>query len=151
MTTRPSTVRSSNSDLRFPGRFWLALVLLVLLAGAGTLFASPVGRRLLANPAGGAIQTDISTIVVRGDPQQNHLFDPPVVQIEAGSTLTWSFADYGRSGGESAVPHDVVFADARSPIQTEGSYSRTFNTPGTYSYVCSLHPFMAGRIEVVAP
>jgi plastocyanin len=123
-------------------------VFVVLIALA--LATAPPLRRLLANPAGGAAQQGVTEIVVRGDATQNHLFDPPVVQVPAGTTLTWSFADYGPNGGEAAVPHDVVFVDERSPLITTGSYSRTFDQPGTYRYVCSLHSFMEGRVEVVA-
>jgi plastocyanin len=87
---------------------------------------------------------------VRGDPAQNHLFDPPVVQVPAGTSLTWTFADTGANGGEELVPHDVVFDDERSPLLASGTYTRQFDTPGTYRYVCSLHSFMEGVVIVTA-
>jgi plastocyanin len=137
---------------RLPVVRWLVaggglLLALVLIA----LFVSPPGRRLLARPTASMPAIGISEIAVRGDPNQNHLYDPPVVQVPLGTTITWDFVDYGPNGGEPAVPHDVVFSNLRSPIVTTGQWSHTFTEPGSYTYYCSLHSFMEGRIDVVAP
>jgi plastocyanin len=35
-------------------------------------------------------------------------------------------------------------------LDTDGTYSFTFTTPGTYKYFCSLHPHMTGTIVVEA-
>lgn len=129
----------------------LLVVLGLLLASALVFLVLPPGKRLIAGPARGAPVTGVTQIQVLGDAQQNHVFAPAVVQVPVGTTLTWTFADTGASGGGEPVPHDVVFAAERSPIQAVGSYQRTFTAPGSYSYVCSLHPFMEGRVEVIAP
>jgi plastocyanin len=143
---QPATPRYGNLVLR-----WVAIVGGGLLVFAFIyLFVSPPGRRLLAQPTSAQPVVNVNQIAVRGDVAQNHLFDPPVVQVPVGTTITWNFVDYGPNGGEAPVPHDVVFSSVRSPIFETGSFSHTFTEPGTYTYFCSLHAFMEGRIEVVA-
>lgn len=127
---------------------WPLIVAALLLVTAAALYAAlPPVRRFVARPTAAPAITGITTIAVRYDAQQNHVFDPPVVRILAGTTLTWEFADGGASGADPAR-HDVVFAAQRSPIIERGSYQQTFAAPGTYRYVCSLHPFMEGVVEV---
>jgi plastocyanin len=37
----------------------------------------------------------------------------------------------------------------RSPLLVKGqSHTQTFAAPGTYEYVCGLHPAMKGTVEV---
>jgi plastocyanin len=46
--------------------------------------------------------------------------------------------------------HDVDFSSlGESPDMRKGeTYSMTFDTPGTYSYICGIHLFMKGTVEV---
>jgi plastocyanin len=63
--------------------------------------------------------------------------------VKAGDTVTWTNKD-----GE---PHTVVSEDGlfRSKALDEGdSYSFTFSKPGTYKFICSIHPQMKGTITV---
>jgi amicyanin len=71
-------------------------------------------------------------------------FGPQEVRIKAGSTVTWT--------NEDDIPHTVVSPhNFRSKVlDTDGTYSFTFTTPGTYKYFCSLHPHMTGAIVVEA-
>jgi amicyanin len=69
---------------------------------------------------------------------------PASIEVEAGSTVTWMNHD--------AVPHNVRLP---APIDVVGdmlragqSLSLRFNEPGEYSYVCSPHPYMKGKITV---
>lgn len=49
-------------------------------------------------------------------------------------------------------PHAVVSADAQfkpSPaMDTDGRFALVFAKPGTYTYFCSIHPHMVGKIIV---
>ncbi len=75
-------------------------------------------------------------------------FSPAQVTIKAGQTVEW------RNGGnvahtvtETSTPRTFGSADIR-PGQT---FTQTFSTPGTYNYVCSIHPDrMQGSIVVTA-
>lgn len=123
-------------------------IAIVLLA---VWLAIPSTRRWLANPTGQPAQEGVTTILVRGDLWQNHLFAPAVVRVPVGSTITWTFADNGPTGQGSVAPHNVVGAGWASPVIGLGSYEHTFTEPGTYRYVCTLHTNMDGVVEVVAP
>jgi amicyanin len=72
----------------------------------------------------------------------NFTFGPQEVKVKAGTTVTWT--------NEDDIPHTVVSPNAfRSKVMdTDGTYSFTFTTPGTYKYFCSLHPHMTGTIVV---
>jgi amicyanin len=72
----------------------------------------------------------------------NFAFDPAALTVKSGSTVTWTNND--------VVAHTVTFTDvANSPILNRGNkFSRTFSQAGTYSYICSIHPFMHGTVVV---
>lgn len=71
----------------------------------------------------------------------NFQFQPSSVTIQKGDTVTWTNKD--------TVAHDVKFQDSESPnLNKGGSYSKTFNSPGTYSYICEIHPYMKGMVIV---
>jgi len=74
----------------------------------------------------------------------NFSFSPNTLTLSAGGTVTWTNHDN--------VPHVVSSADnqfKKSPLlKTSQSFSHTFATTGTYSYFCSVHPLMTGKIIV---
>lgn len=122
-------------------------VLLVLLLTFATVAPA---RRMVASFMSSTPQVGVNAVLVRGDALQGHVFAPAVVQVPVGSTITWMFADSGANGSGEAVPHNVVGTGFASPVLTTETYSYTFTKPGSYQYVCTLHAFMSGRVEVVA-
>ena len=55
------------------------------------------------------------------------------------------------SGGALAITHTVTFSGGTidSGAMAQGSlFSHTFTTPGTYPYICTIHPFMHGTVVV---
>lgn len=67
-------------------------------------------------------------------------FAPAKVSIEAGETVRWNWR-----GG---VQHDVVGDGFKSKVMAKGTFSHTFDEPGTYDYVCRVHPTMKGTVTV---
>jgi plastocyanin len=71
-------------------------------------------------------------------------FNPGTVTIKAGGKVTWT--------NDDSVGHDVTADDfeSGSPGGIDGgsTYSHTFKKPGTYDYVCSVHPGMKGAVKV---
>jgi plastocyanin len=79
---------------------------------------------------------------------QGYAFSPSSITIEAGDTVTWTNLD--------TAPHDVAVTNGpdhfHSPLLSRGqSWSFTFRVPGSYSYVCSVHPGMDASLVVAAP
>jgi plastocyanin len=75
----------------------------------------------------------------------NMKFSPADVTVKIGDTVTWKFSD--------KFPHAVQGIGDRamginSPIFDKGEWSYTFTAPGTYRYLCSLHPEMRGTVTV---
>ncbi len=71
------------------------------------------------------------------------LFGPEKLQIKAGGTATWTNVDDS--------PHWIAVQGAKmnTPVMVKGqSASLKFDKPGTYGYLCGLHPAMKGTIEV---
>ena len=74
----------------------------------------------------------------------NFNFSPKTFTVPVGATVTWTNHDN--------VPHVVTSANnqfQKSPVLKAGqSFSNIFDTAGTYSYFCSIHPPMRGKIIV---
>jgi hypothetical protein len=74
-------------------------------------------------------------------------FEPAEVTVAPGRTVAWLWAGAG---------HNVTFEDdpaepISSRTQTTGSHLRTFDTPGTYRYRCTIHSssFTEGMVGTV--
>jgi plastocyanin len=46
------------------------------------------------------------------------------------------------------APHNVTFHTVHSPTKRSGSFSLKFNRKGAFSYKCTIHPGMTGKITV---
>ena len=70
-------------------------------------------------------------------------FSPPTVTIAAGGEVTWV--------NSGQAPHDATAdenAFATDTIEPGDSGRVTIDEPGTYSYICTIHPQMQATIEV---
>ena len=70
-------------------------------------------------------------------------FAPAMLIVEAGTTVTWV--------NDDTSPHTVtdkgrVFRSAA--LDTQDRFSYTFANPGEFTYFCTLHPMMVGKIIV---
>ena len=76
----------------------------------------------------------------------NFEFKPQKVVVKAGTKVTWTNRD-------TAI-HDIKDT---SPLATPQSkdlgkgdtFAITYAQPGTYSYICGIHQYMTGSVEVV--
>ena len=63
---------------------------------------------------------------------KSYRFDPKVIEIEAGQTVTWK--------NEDNFTHTVqVDGQDDHKVDRGDSVSIKFDTAGTYDYVCTLH------------
>ena len=63
-------------------------------------------------------------------------YQPEPVRVQVGEPVVWT----NRDGG---VPHTVTASDGSwdSKIMEQGdTFSMTFDEPGVYAYICTLHP-----------
>jgi plastocyanin len=71
-------------------------------------------------------------------------FSPKTLTVKVGQPVKWK--------NEDSVDHNVTAtsgASFHSPAFGQGgSYTFTPTKPGTISYVCTLHPGMAGKLMV---
>lgn len=115
-----------------------ALVVLVwLIAGAKLASRASTGR-----PAGATAQPRIVTVEIRG-----FKFDPETVTVHAGDIVVWKNDDSvphtATEDGEDAKP---VF-DSGS-IRSGAAWRYVAQEKGSYSYTCSIHPNMEGKLIV---
>lgn len=125
-----------------------AIVAVVLVIAGLSLWFSPIGARYWANPAGAPPALGVTDVEIHADAAQNHVYSPAVVQVPAGSTITWHFNEVDEEG--LPVAHNVIFEGFGSEVLETGTYEYTFQEPGVYAYQCTLHPFMEGQVIVSA-
>ena len=74
----------------------------------------------------------------------NFSFGEKVATVPVGTKVTWVNHD--------DIPHTVVSEDLTTfrskPLDTDDTFSFTFDKPGTYKYFCSIHPKMTAQIVV---
>ena len=99
---------------------------------AGILVAAAISFPVISAPAPGSkVEID------------NFAFSPARITVKAGTTVAWLNAD--------DTPHTVASSSKlfkSKVLDTDGSFSFTFTTPGMYEYFCSLHPYMTGTVVV---
>ena len=89
---------------------------------------------LLAQPA----KAEDATVNI-----DNFTFAPAQLTVKAGTTVKWR--------NEDDIPHTVASTTRTfksKALDTDDTFSFTFQDAGTYEYFCSLHPHMKGTIVV---
>jgi plastocyanin len=72
----------------------------------------------------------------------DNAFSPSTVTVTSGATVTWTW--------NGSNQHNVTWVSgtpAASATQSSGSYQRTFDTPGTYAYYCTIHGSPTGGMR----
>ena len=124
-----------------------AVAALLLLAACGSskgASATPMPSMPMAtmSVAGGTPSAPATANAVN---ISNFAFAPATVSVAAGTTITWTNRDQ--------VAHTVSDTQngIASPVLNQNqTYSHTFTQPGTYHYICTIHPFMHGTVVVTA-
>ena len=104
------------------------------------MFIRILSMILLASSAAVPSSQPSSQVVI-----DNFTFDPPMLTVPAGTTVTWiNRDDVPHTATASGKPREF---DSKA-LDTDEKYSHTFKTPGTYAYLCAVHPHMTGKIIV---
>ena len=113
---------------------WAGIALGCALAIATGVSAGSPAKESAQKSGNGPVQVKID----------NFTFAPTPLTIPAGTTVQWVNRD--------DIPHTVVSDDKTTfkskALDTDENYSYTFAKPGTYTYFCSIHPKMTGKVVV---
>jgi plastocyanin len=115
----------------------LAVVIVLVIAIATSLFLPQLPD--IINPP--------TPTVVQSNPFieiKNKVFNPSNVAIKVGNTVTWVNND--------TITHNIVSDESifsSGPQAPSGYYSFKFTHIGVYTYHCSIHPEMKGKITVL--
>jgi plastocyanin len=104
----------------------VVIAIVLLIAGSPSVRASD-------QPSAGNAEVKID----------NFVFGPQTITVPVGSTVTWTNKD--------DIPHTTVSTDGvfkSKVMDTDEKFSFTFTKAGTYSYFCSVHPKMTGKVVV---
>jgi plastocyanin len=102
---------------------------------SGALILSTIATMTKAAPAPPAALVHIG----------NFTFNQPAITVHPGTTVSWV--------NDDDIPHTVVaqgLAFKSKVLDTGDRFSFTFAKAGQFSYYCSLHPHMTGKVVVKA-
>lgn len=113
--------------------FGMGALVVALLAGLAVLAGgqTPVAASSAPPAAGAEIEIN------------NFAFAPTTVTVPVGTQVTWTNKD--------EIGHNVVSEDKTiksKVLDTNEKFSFTFTKPGTFTYLCTIHPRMKGTIVV---
>jgi len=126
------------STTRNPAPRCRRIVLLLGAVGVTGLLAAALPELTAAGEAVVAAAASAPTVKI-----DNFTFAPATLTVTAGTTVTWK--------NEDDSPHRIgdkngTFKSAA--LDTDDTFSHTFAAPGEYPYICTIHPYMVGKIVV---
>jgi plastocyanin len=115
-----------------------------VMCGGAALWASGAFSGAAGPPAAAA---QMGASPATPSPQvmiENFTFTPDVLTVPVGTEVVWMNQD--------DTPHTVTSDDkttfASSLLDTADTFSHRFDEAGTFSYFCSVHPFMTAKVVV---
>jgi plastocyanin len=96
------------------------------------LLPAVAAAAVLAAGCGGTGESNAPVAATEVQMVKSYRFEPKVIEIRAGETVTWTNNDN--------FTHTVeVDGQEDHKVEQGESFSIKFDTPGTYHYVCTLH------------
>lgn len=119
-----------------PDRAWLSRVVLLVALAVFCAAGAP-----------SALAADGQVVIVQPSDQPadqlSWRYDPATITVSSGASVTWV--------NQGTVPMTVTSSDAlfdSGELAPGGSYTATFDTPGTFRYFCVTYPHMKGVVVV---
>lgn len=76
----------------------------------------------------------------------NYEYKPQKVRVKPGTEVIWTNEDTAIHDVKDTSPLNIP----KSKEMAQGdTFSITYASPGTYSYICAIHQYMTGSVEVV--
>ena len=105
-----------------------------------------LGLAMLVGLPSDALATDNQITVVQPSDTMSLRYDPSSLSVTVGTTVTW----VNSSATAITITSPDGLFDSES-VAADGSFSYTFDTPGTFRYFCVPYPHMKGVITVSSP
>lgn len=130
-----------------------------VISSVGLTLPLPSQPKRIVDPFGiGSPDIDRAVHFHAGDPvyvqMVGNSFSPKIVEIPVGTNVTWVNEDvFDVLEGERSGKHSIAVTQGAemfaSPVLLHADkFNVTLSKPGTYEYICPLHPYMKGRIKV---
>ena len=119
-------------------RLVLVMMITAVLVSALATLSCGGGSKKAETPTPTTAQAQQASVNIK-----DFEFVPSKVTIKVGGTVTWT------NGGPSV--HTVTADDGSfdsGQLQKGKTFSRTFESTGTFSYHCSIHPSMKAQVVV---
>jgi plastocyanin len=114
-------------------RVCIASLAMAIMATGVLLAGSPKVAAKAQQPAAASSEVKID----------NFSFGPGTLTVAVGTTVVWTNHD--------DIPHTVVSTEGvfkSKVLDTDEKFSYTFTKAGAFSYFCSIHPKMTGKVVV---
>jgi len=138
-----STAGRSRTHHWHPNEFLLIVaggfVVIMLIFFMSGAFRSNVSRNTSASESEVRLENQAEKTVTIAD----FTYSPATLIVKEGTTVTWTNED---QAAHSATAEDGSFDTGLLGQKESGSV--TFDTAGEYSYQCSIHPNITGKIIV---
>jgi plastocyanin len=126
--------------VKYISYFWMAIAssCLVILLSLSSCSPTPNASVSQTTPPLVSAQTADVTVKIH-----NFKFEPANLAIAVGKTVQFINLD--------EEPHTATATDGAfdsKALDTNQTWNYTATTPGTYPYICSVHPFMKGTLTV---
>jgi plastocyanin len=106
-----------------------------------------------------SISASVSIVPGSSSPSNGKFFVPSILNISAGTTVTWTNGDLtSYKSFEVEQLHTVTSGSLESGnigigfdsgfLPAGKTFQLTFNSTGTFDYFCTIHPFMTGKVIV---
>ncbi len=112
-----------------------------IMDGMGGMMDGDGGMRGMMGRGGGGPETTGTAAGEGAVRIVDFAFQPTTLTVTPGTVVTWT--------NEDSAPHTATGDNFDTGMLNRGdSDSVTFETPGTYDYICTYHPAMEGSIIV---
>jgi len=107
-------------------------------AGAAATTAAAGGAETTAASGGAAPAAGAGAVTIK-----DFAFDPGDLTVAKGTTVTWK--------NDDSATHRIKSGDGSfdsKDLKNGDSFDHTFDTAGSFDYICGIHPSMKGKITV---
>jgi len=116
----------------------VGLIVLVVLGFVGYKYFYPSGMNPMTSSAPSNLTVPANSVIIQGNS-----FNPGTLTVKVGTTVTWTNND---SYAHTVTADDSTFDSGN--LDSGKSFTYTFSKVGTYSYHCTIHPYMTAKVVV---